>query len=88
MLSLAFVCVGSWFILCFFVVPFSFEETCDLKISLTLPFQSLFIATHCRMTLNCVSSGESGLGKSTVVNSLFLTDLYAERRIPAAAGNR
>jgi hypothetical protein len=26
------------------------------------------------------------VGKSTIVNSLFLTDLYAERRIPNAAG--
>ncbi|XP_041347981.1 septin-2B-like isoform X2 [Gigantopelta aegis] len=29
--------------------------------------------------------GESGLGKSTLVNSLFLTDLYPERLIPSAA---
>jgi septin 2 len=29
--------------------------------------------------------GESGLGKSTLVNSLFLTDLYPDRQIPAAA---
>ncbi|XP_070572209.1 septin-2-like [Ptychodera flava] len=29
--------------------------------------------------------GESGLGKSTLVNSLFLTDLYPERCIPGAA---
>lgn len=28
--------------------------------------------------------GESGLGKSTLVNSLFLTDLYPERIIPGA----
>lgn len=26
----------------------------------------------------CVSSGESGLGKSTLINSLFLTDLYSK----------
>jgi len=31
-------------------------------------------------------SGESGLGKSTLVNSLFLTDLYPERQIPTAQG--
>lgn len=31
--------------------------------------------------------GESGLGKSTLVNSLFLTDLYPERVIPGAVGN-
>lgn len=30
--------------------------------------------------------GESGLGKSTLVNSLFLTDLYPERIIPGAVG--
>lgn len=30
--------------------------------------------------------GESGLGKSTLVNSLFLTDLYPERVIPNANG--
>lgn len=29
--------------------------------------------------------GESGLGKSTLVNSLFLTDLYPERDIPDAS---
>ncbi|XP_071848396.1 septin-2B-like isoform X2 [Apostichopus japonicus] len=29
--------------------------------------------------------GESGLGKSTLINSLFLTDLYPERHIPNAA---
>ncbi|KAK6967318.1 Septin-2 [Biomphalaria glabrata] len=29
--------------------------------------------------------GESGLGKSTLVNSLFLTDLYPERHIPSAS---
>eukprot|EP00118_Oscarella_pearsei_P028805 m.2977 g.2977 ORF g.2977 m.2977 type:complete len:354 (+) comp8995_c0_seq1:174-1235(+) len=29
--------------------------------------------------------GESGLGKSTLVNSLFLTDLYAERLFPSSA---
>ncbi|KAJ4436136.1 fork head transcription factor Sep1 [Periplaneta americana] len=28
--------------------------------------------------------GESGLGKSTLVNSLFLTDLYPERVVPDA----
>lgn len=31
--------------------------------------------------------GESGLGKSTLVNSLFLTDLYPERVIPGAIGS-
>ena len=35
-----------------------------------------------------LASGESGLGKSTLVNSLFLTDLYPERQIPPAAGEQ
>ena len=30
--------------------------------------------------------GESGLGKSTLINSLFLGDLYKDRRILDAAG--
>ncbi|KAL1458077.1 hypothetical protein WDU94_008252 [Cyamophila willieti] len=30
--------------------------------------------------------GESGLGKSTLVNSLFMTDLYPERVVPDAIG--
>ena len=29
--------------------------------------------------------GESGLGKSTLINSLFLTDLYPERQTPSAS---
>ena len=31
-------------------------------------------------------TGESGLGKSTLVNSLFLTDLYKERKLPSVQG--
>lgn len=34
----------------------------------------------------CVS-GESGLGKSTLINSLFLTDLYAGRNFSSAKGD-
>lgn len=30
--------------------------------------------------------GESGLGKSTLINSLFLGDLYRNRKIPDAQG--
>lgn len=30
--------------------------------------------------------GESGLGKSTLVNSLFLSDLYKDRKIPDVSG--
>lgn len=31
-------------------------------------------------------AGESGLGKSTLINSLFLTDLYKDRKVPNAEG--
>jgi septin family protein len=31
-------------------------------------------------------AGESGLGKSTLVNTLFLTDLYQDRVIPPVEG--
>lgn len=30
--------------------------------------------------------GESGLGKSTLINSLFLSDLYKDRKILTASG--
>lgn len=30
--------------------------------------------------------GESGLGKSTLINSLFLTNLYEDRQVPDASG--
>ena len=33
-----------------------------------------------------LNEGESGLGKSTLINSLFLTDLYTDRKLPKAAG--
>ena len=31
--------------------------------------------------------GDSGLGKSTLINSLFLTDLYKDRQVLGTAGN-
>lgn len=34
----------------------------------------------------CLSTGESGLGKSTLINSLFLTNLYEDRQLPEASG--
>ena len=37
------------------------------------------------LLLVCRPLGESGLGKSTLVNSLFLSDLYQEREYPDAA---
>ncbi|XP_030009921.1 septin-5-like isoform X3 [Sphaeramia orbicularis] len=35
-------------------------------------------------TFTLMVAGESGLGKSTLINSLFLTDLYKERKVPNA----
>lgn len=34
-----------------------------------------------------IITGESGLGKSTLINSLFLSDLYSDRKVPDAKGN-
>ena len=36
--------------------------------------------------INLYLSGESGLGKSTLINSLFLTDIYSDRKIPETVG--
>lgn len=33
-----------------------------------------------------IIKGESGLGKSTLINSLFLTDLYSDREILPVSG--
>ena len=54
---------------------FDFEETANHRVltSLFCPCCSLF-------------EGESGLGKSTLVNSLFLTDLYKDRKLLNAEG--
>nr|XP_057943605.1 septin 4a isoform X2 [Doryrhamphus excisus] len=35
-------------------------------------------------TFTLMVAGESGLGKSTLINSLFLTDLYKDRKLPNA----
>lgn len=32
--------------------------------------------------------GETGLGKSTLINSLFLSDLYKDRKIPDVQGDK
>lgn len=50
------------------------------------PFSLLSNALFCSKISLPLLLGESGLGKSTLVNSLFLTDLYAGREIPTAPG--
>ena len=48
---------------------------------------SLFTGNHVSViTVLIVIAGESGLGKSTLVNTLFLHDLYEERNYPSAKG--
>lgn len=44
------------------------------------------IAHHLLCSCSLTSEGESGLGKSTLVNSLFLTDLYKDRKLLNAEG--
>nr|CAD7425734.1 unnamed protein product [Timema monikensis] len=46
--------------------------------------RSRSIPVSIRRAVKLAPVGESGLGKSTLVNSLFLTDLYPERVIPDA----
>ncbi|XP_068188156.1 septin 4a isoform X2 [Antennarius striatus] len=50
----------------------------------TLPNQVHRKTVKKGFTFTLMVAGESGLGKSTLINSLFLTDLYKERRIPLA----
>lgn len=38
------------------------------------------------LCLCACAAGESGMGKSTLVNSLFLTDLYKDRKLLNAEG--
>ncbi|KAM4620497.1 septin 4a, partial [Polymixia lowei] len=50
----------------------------------TLPNQVHRKTVKKGFTFTLMVAGESGLGKSTLVNSLFLTDLYKDRKVPNA----
>ncbi|KAI4814203.1 hypothetical protein KUCAC02_003407, partial [Chaenocephalus aceratus] len=50
----------------------------------TLPHQVQRKTVKKGFTFTLMVAGESGLGKSTLINSLFLTDLYKDRKVPNA----
>uniref|UniRef100_A0A674D0Q3 Zgc:63587 n=1 Tax=Salmo trutta TaxID=8032 RepID=A0A674D0Q3_SALTR len=78
----AYLCLHS----SYFVAECCLVEGCVPNGAL-FPTVTLYICIDPRvLCLVCISpAGESGLGKSTLINSLFLTDLYPERYIPGAA---
>lgn len=55
-----------------------------LTIVCVTDFMLIFVINK-SINIVCVL-GESGLGKSTLVNSLFLTDLYKDRKLLNAEG--
>ncbi|XP_008425644.1 septin 4a isoform X1 [Poecilia reticulata] len=50
----------------------------------TLPNQVHRKTVKKGFTFTLMVAGETGLGKSTLINSLFLTDLYRDRKVPNA----
>ncbi|XP_013872344.1 septin 4a isoform X2 [Austrofundulus limnaeus] len=50
----------------------------------TLPNQVHRKTVKKGFTFTVMVAGESGLGKSTLINSLFLTDIYKDRKVPNA----
>ncbi|KAM4726956.1 septin-5-like isoform 2-T2 [Anableps anableps] len=52
----------------------------------TLPNQVHRKTVKKGFTFTLMVAGETGLGKSTLINSLFLTDLYKDRKVPNAEG--
>lgn len=73
-----------WFFL--FVLQFSSLDTAGYVGFANLPNQVHRKSVKKGFEFTLMVVGESGLGKSTLVNSLFLTDLYPERVIPDSVG--
>ncbi|XP_056302828.1 septin-4 [Danio aesculapii] len=63
----------------------SYDDSEECVGIVTLPNQVKDKAVKRGFVFNLMVVGESGLGKSTLVDSLFLTNLYIDRRIPVAS---
>lgn len=70
----------------FFCLQFSSLDTAGYVGFANLPNQVHRKSVKKGFEFTLMIVGESGLGKSTLVNSLFLTDLYPERVVPDAIG--
>lgn len=68
-------------------MPFNlFQQDRDYIGFATLPEQVHRKSVKRGFEFTLMVLGETGLGKSTLINSLFLGDLYKDRRIPDAFG--
>lgn len=65
---------------------FAHEQTFDLKPTFYYEETSQNLKPRSFRLCCSLFEGESGLGKSTLVNSLFLTDLYKDRKLLNAEG--